>query len=81
MMRVKYIGTDNPASFIEGKVYDVLETVNIIPNIPLYKIKDELGDTALYPWSDFEEACEEGQQAIESVKCVGDHYKVTFEKG
>jgi len=55
-MKVRYTGTENPASFVEGKTYSVLETVNIIPKMPLYKIKDELGDTALYPWCDFEVA-------------------------
>lgn len=53
-MKVRYTGTENPASFIESKTYDVLETIDLIPKIPLYKIKDELGDTALYPWCDFE---------------------------
>ena len=55
MMRVKYIGTENPASFIEGKAYDVLETIDLVPRVPFYKIEDELGDVALYPWCDFEE--------------------------
>ena len=55
-MRVRYIGTENPASFIEGKEYEVLEVSEIMPKVPLYKIRDELGDVALYPWCDFEEA-------------------------
>ena len=54
-MKVRYTGTENPASFVEGKTYSVLETVNIIPKMPLYKIKDELGVTCmLVDANDFE---------------------------
>ena len=80
-MRVRYIGTENPASFVEGKEYEVIEVVDVIPKIPLYRIEDELGDVALYPWCDFEEFCEEGRRAIGRVRYTGEYYKVTFEKG
>lgn len=53
MIKVKYIGTDNQASFDNDAVYDVVEVIEPFPKIVCYRIQDEMNDLAYYLWSDF----------------------------
>ena len=53
MIKVKYIGKGNLASFDRSAVYDVMEVAEPFPKTVCYQIKDELNDLAYYPWSDF----------------------------
>lgn len=54
MMKVKYIGTDEPLSLTYGRVYDVEEVVFPFgEKLPIYQMVDDVGDSACYPWCDF----------------------------
>lgn len=55
MIRVEYIGTEYLASLVNGRIYDVEEVADIFSGseVPFYKIHDDMGDDAYYPWSDF----------------------------
>lgn len=53
MIKVKYIGTENKASFDDNTVYEVLEVITPFPRMVCYRILDELNDLAYYPWCDF----------------------------
>lgn len=51
VMKVKYIGEDDPLELLNGKIYDVIEIDDISG---WYRIIDETGEDFLFDPEDFE---------------------------